>query len=90
MKIRREVSSAGDRFIAALASTRLPDVSTRQELGEATLTDSRITRMLEDFAANYGWDQRRNCDNSKGGRRKTCSSSGACTHFGRMPVARIC
>ena len=55
MKIGHEVSSAGDRFIAALASTRLPDVSTRQELGEATLTDSRITRMLEDFATSYGW-----------------------------------
>ena len=55
MKIGDEVSSAGDRFIAALASTRLPDVSTRQELGEETLNDSGIIRMWEDFAASYGW-----------------------------------
>ena len=55
MKIERDISSSCDRFVAALASTRLPDVSTRQELGEATLNDSGITRMLEDFAASYGW-----------------------------------
>ena len=30
-------------------------VSTKQELGEVTLGDSRITRMLEDFATSYGW-----------------------------------
>ena len=52
MKIGHEVSSAGDRFIAALASTRLPDVSTRQELGEGTLNDSGIIRMWEDFATS--------------------------------------
>ena len=55
MKIGHEISSAGDRFIAALASTRLPDVSTRQELGEETLNDSGIIRMWEDFVASYGW-----------------------------------
>ena len=52
---RGVISNSCDRFVAALASTRLPDVSTTQELGEATLSDSRITRMLEDFATNYGW-----------------------------------
>ena len=55
MKVGHEVSSAGNRFIGALASTRLPDVSTRQELGEVTLDDPRIIRMLGDFAASYGW-----------------------------------
>ena len=55
MKIDRDLSSLCDRFVGALASTRLPDVSTRQELAAATLEDSGITRMLEDFAGSYGW-----------------------------------
>ena len=52
---RHDIADSCDHFVAALASTRLPDVSTKQELGEVTLGDSRITRMLEDFATNYGW-----------------------------------
>ena len=55
MHVGDDVLSSCDRFVGALASTRLPDVSTTKELGEATLDDSRITRMLEDFATSYGW-----------------------------------
>jgi hypothetical protein len=55
MKVGGDVARSCDRFVGALASTRLPDVSTRQELAAATLKDSGITRMLEDFAGSYGW-----------------------------------
>jgi hypothetical protein len=55
MKVDRDIFSSCDRFVAAFASTRLPDVSTRQEPGEATLNDSGITRMVEAFAASCGW-----------------------------------
>ena len=55
MKNRSDISRSCDRFVDALASTRLPNVSSRQELGEATLDDSRITRMLADLATSHGW-----------------------------------
>ena len=48
-------SRSCSRLVNALASTLLPNVSNRQELGKATLDDSRITRMLEDFATRHGW-----------------------------------
>ena len=50
-----DVSKSCGRFVDALASTRLPAASNRQELANATLGDSRITQMLEDLSIRHGW-----------------------------------
>ena len=55
MESNSDISRSCSRFVDALASTRLPNVASRQELGEATLHDPRIMRMLEDLATRHGW-----------------------------------
>ena len=52
-----QVSRSGNRFVDALASTRLPNVSDRQELGTAMLDDHRITWMLEDLATRHDFGE---------------------------------
>jgi hypothetical protein len=52
-----DVAISISQLVGALASTRLPNVSNSEELGEVTLNDSRILTMLEGLSATYGWAQ---------------------------------